>query len=203
MDRYMAIDLNPTCWGYSVLERIDDEGDGHFRILFAESLDLSELCKKLGLKSDHPVQLKQNRKREHEWIFAMHYLIDKANHFRCGHFVMEDLQFGAETSMFYSTEARRKINNLWNRGLIDTKITSLCIENGIDLIRVNPSYSSFIGNIKYRQFEDACSASIEIGRRGMFKYQEGKFYPSVTQDDLDTIRTVFGADALKDEGDAQ
>jgi hypothetical protein len=43
---------------------------------------------------------------------------------------------------------------------------------GIKQIKINPVYSSFIGNINYESF-DPVASSIEIGRRGIIKYIRG------------------------------
>ena len=58
---------------------------------------------------------------------------------------------------------------------------------------INPVYSSFIGNIQYN-YVDAVNASIEIGRRGLFKYIKGTFYPHIRCKDLDTMEAKFGID---------
>ncbi len=63
---------------------------------------------------------------------------------------------------------------------------------GIIKIGINPCYSSFIGNIMY-DYVDPVNASIEICRRGMFKYDKkenniSKFYPILdTGTIMDTV----------------
>jgi hypothetical protein len=66
-----------------------------------------------------------------------------------------------------------------------------CNENGIELVEVNPCNSSFIGNIQH-PYVDACNASIEIGRRGLYKYDIGGFYPHITVEDIRTLESKFG-----------
>ena len=128
--RCLAIDLNPTNIGYSVLDRTDD-GD-----------------------------------------------------------------FGLSEETDYSTrEFRRKVNNLWNRSLLENIITRRCNETGIELIKTNPVYTSFIGNMRH-PYADATNASIEIGRRGLHRYTKGAFYPSMDVGSLSTVEAEkFGADA--------
>ena len=79
-------------------------------------------------------------------------------------FVIEDLE-NVQQQEKQNKETNRKVKNLWNKGLILNIIRRRCNENGIEFVEVNPCYSSFIGNIKYK-YIDAINASIEIGRRG-------------------------------------
>ena len=65
-----------------------------------------------------------------------------------------------------------------------------CRESGIELATVNPVYTSFIGNIQH-QFVDSTNASVEIGRRGLFKYEKDSFYPKMTERDADTLEAVL------------
>jgi hypothetical protein len=66
---------------------------------------------------------------------------------------------------------------------------------GIIKIEVNPCYSSFIGNMIY-DYIDPINASIEIGRRGIFKYKKDSFYPKLTSTILNTMKTKFSRDVL-------
>jgi len=61
----------------------------------------------------------------------------------------------------------------------------------IELIEINPVYSSFIGNIIYNYF-DPVNSSIEIGRRGIIKYiKNNKFYPVLTSTIIDAMTNRF------------
>lgn len=103
---------------------------------------------------------------------------------------MEDLDGDFENN---GKETNRKVKNLWNRNLIENIISRRCNETGIESIKINPVYSSFIGNIQY-SYVDAVNASIEIGRRGLLKYTKGTFYPHIRCKDLDTMEAKFGVD---------
>ena len=89
-----------------------------------------------------------------------------------------------------SKEFNRKVRNIWHRGLSCNLISKYCNCLGIQKIEVNPCYTSFIGNIKYNYF-DPVNASLEIGRRGMFKYEKGAFFPKVTEADLNTMSRLI------------
>ena len=119
-------------------------------------------------------------------------LFRMATHYKCGQFIMEDLSFKKDEVM--NREANRKNKNLWCRELITNLINKWCNELGMILTEVNACYSSFIGNIQHG-FVDATNASIEIGRRGLWKYTNGTFYPEVRQEDLSTVEAKFSADA--------
>ena len=62
----------------------------------------------------------------------------------------------------------RLVNNAWNRDCIVNNITKRCNVVGIKLLTIKPNYSSFIGNMLYRDLRlaDMVLASVEIGRRG-------------------------------------
>jgi hypothetical protein len=64
------------------------------------------------------------------------------------------------------------INLILTKLKMDAKISS------IEIIEINPFYTSVIGNLVYNDF-DPVSSSREISRRGYYKFQKGKFYPSL------------------------
>ena len=78
------------------------------------------------------------------------------------------------------------VNNIWNRSLLESVITRRCNETGIELIKSNPVYTSFIGNMRH-PYVDATNASIEIGRRGLHRYTKGAFYTSMDVGSLSTV----------------
>jgi hypothetical protein len=101
---------------------------------------------------------------------------------------MEDLNFKGKLD---STEANRKTKNVWNLEFQTNLINKHCNTLGIQLIEVNPCYSSFIGNILHSDFDPA-NASTEICRRGIVKYKKGNnFYPELTSTILDTVVDRF------------
>ena len=191
--RCLAIDLNPTNIGYSVLDRTDD---GDCRVVSCGLIDISSLCRRLNSSSSSKVQKWQNNKRRYELTMIVKRLFTLAKHYRCSKFIIEDLELGLSEETDYSTrEFRRKVNNLWNRSLLESVITRRSNEAGIELIKTNPVYTSFIGNMRH-PYADATNASIEIGRRGLHRYTKGAFYPSMDVGSLSTVEAEkFGADA--------
>ncbi len=186
INRYCSIDLNPEHIGCSILEK-NNEG---FKILDKFNYDLIDLSKK-EIKTD---------KRKHEISNIYKSLFKVCEHYGCSHFVMEDLNFKSKNINEGTKEGNRKIKNIWNINYQKNLINKYCKIKGLKLIEVNPCYSSFIGNIKYNYF-DSINASIEIGRRGLNKYDKGaNFYPKIGTDDLGTMSNLIkksNGDVLK------
>ena len=65
---------------------------------------------------------------------------------------------------------------MWKRTLINEIINRRCNETKTIRIDVNPSYTSFIGNLLHNEY-DPIAASIEVGRRGIKKFSKGGFFP--------------------------
>ena len=191
-DRCVSIDLNPTNIGFSILEKGNSENG--YKIIHCGWFDLSKLCIKSG-KSNTDIKSKYlNNKRKYELTIILKKLFNIAIHYKCSQFIMEDLSGNFKNN---NKETNRKVKNIWNRELIQNIITRRCNQNGIELIKVNPIYSSFIGNIQHK-YIDAVNASIEIGRRGLYKYESGMFYPHISKEDLSTMEAKFGVDVLND-----
>lgn len=194
-NRCIAVDLNPTNIGYSVLD-VNPE-DGSVKVIKAGLYDFSLLAQKLGKSNDSDEQVKQNNKRKYELTLVIKQLFNIALHYQCSSFVMEKLTLSEDERKELGKEGckefRRKINNVWNLGLTRQCIERRCHEQRLWLVEVNPCYSSFIGNIQYG-YVDATNASIEIGRRGMLKYKKDMFYPSMSNVDTHTMEAKFGID---------
>jgi hypothetical protein len=64
-------------------------------------------------------------------------------------------------------------------------------------VKVIAAYSSFVGNIQHEDF-DPISASLEIARRGIVKYNQGSsIFPTLRSQDWDTMYQ-FGLDVPRD-----
>ena len=188
--RYLGLDLNPEYIGFSILEKAGDD----FKVIFKNCIDLHKLNTKMGLSSTDKLQVYQNNKRVHEIHEAWKHIFNIAERFKVYNCVVEDLDFKQKGVNENATEANRKTKNLWHRTVTTNAINKYCLETGMKLIKVNPCYSSFIGNIKHKLF-DCVSASIEIGRRGITKYLKGGFFPKLERTDLDTM-CQLGLDVL-------
>jgi IS605 OrfB family transposase len=195
-NRLFALDLNPCFIGCSILEKT---GDGTFKILDKFCYDLSILTAKSNKSSFHKDSKYLNSKRKHEISLIYKDIFKKIRHFNCGYFAMEDLNFKGTNLKLEKKEFNRKTKNVWNLNFQTNLISKHCNEQGIIKIDVDPCYTSFIGNILYSDF-DPINASVEIGRRGMFRYSKGfKYFPNLTETIKDTmiLRFTPQGDVLK------
>ena len=188
-NRYLSIDLNPEYIGCSILDKINENGD--FKIVKTFCYDLSLHNQRLKISSTDKKQKYQNNKRKFELYQILKRIFTLTKHYKVSYFVIEDLNFKSLIVNESSKEGNRKTKNLWYRNLIINSISKYCNELGIQLIKINPCYTSFIGNIKYNYF-DPINASIEIGRRGIIKYiKNNSFYPKITSKDIDTMSSLL------------
>jgi len=162
-NRFIGIDTNPDYIGFSI---VDKQKNGEYKIIKIFCYDLTQL----NDKKNH----KFSNKRKHGIYHIWKDIFQTMKYYGCSHIVLEDLNLKQKDLGI--TEANRKINNLWYRELSTNLINKYCNKNGIDLIYVNPCYSSFIGNILHN-YIDPINASVEIARRGIYKYEKGQFYP--------------------------
>ena len=193
-NRYLAVDLNPQYVGWSILDKHSN------KIVDKGCYDLSQLSTKLKLSSSNPKQVHQNNKRKYEISCAWKDLFKKANHYKVAYFGMEELNFKKELINTRSKEANRKTQNIWHRILTDRLIDKHCKINGIQLITVNPAYSSFIGNIQHNFF-DPVNAAIEIARRCAHKFEKGQFYPTITESDLAAMSSFIEASDVSNKNE--
>ncbi len=163
INRYLSVDLNPNYIGLSIF---DSEDNNINKIIYKEVIDLSKINIKLGKSSGDKKQLRLNNKRKYEITKVWKYIFNLCKHYKVYNFVMEDLDFKPDNKITKGKGFNRLTNNLWNRGLIEQLINKYVKNIGLNLIKVNPVYSSFIGNMIYT-YPDPVSASLEIGRRGI------------------------------------
>ena len=177
-DRVLGIDLNPNRIGYSIC----DYKDNNQIIIDTKIIEYQELNNKLGVSSDNKFQINQNNKRTFEQYQIVKYIIQQVIHYQCEKIIIEDLTMGNK-DMKKGNNFNRLVNNCWNRTKLVESLNRYCNIYGIKLIKVNSAYSSIIGNTIYKNYPDPISASLEINRRGQFKYQKDKFYPKIPSKD--------------------
>lgn len=184
--RCMGIDLNPEHIGISVLE---SNQDGTFKIIHLRDFDLSNLCAKLPREATQGERTHQNNKRKHTICHVWKKIFQIFKYYKCSYLHIEDLNFKSKSRDLEVREANRKVNNVWHRELSKNLIDKYCNREGILRHKndVNPVYTSLIGNLSYGYF-DPVNASIEIGRRGIYCYTKGNFYPRL---EVDTIMNTM------------
>lgn len=169
-DRYFSIDLNPNYIGYTVIDWSNGENykivdKGCFSLKKLNDCDDSLFGK--GFASDSKERKHITNKRKYETINISHKLVKIAEHYKCEYFVLEDLSIKSKDNK-KGRKFNKKCNNQWDRNLIVNQIKKVCKLHKIKVLEVAPNYSSFIGNLVYRDEKlfDPCLSSIEISRRG-------------------------------------
>ena len=172
-NRVMGLDLNPNYVGLSVIE-FDKENN--FKVLYKQVFDLKSLTDKNVSKY----------KRHYEIIKICHTINGLINYWKCKKLSIEDLNIKS-SDKGQGKGFNRLCNNVWDRTLLSNKLMMLSNVYGYELVKVNPAYSSFIGNFVYgnEMTPDMIAASIEIARRGFKKYEKNWFYPVFNIECLD------------------
>lgn len=132
-------------------------------------ISLKELNNKqfsLKVSSDDAKNVYFNNKRDYEVIKIAYDLVKLAKHYKCELFSIENLSIKS-TDLNKGKKLNRLVNNSWNRNKFINVLKKLLDCSSTKLLEVEPSYSSFIGNLVYRneQLPDMVLASIELGRR--------------------------------------
>lgn len=169
-NRIIALDLNPNYIGYSI---VDWKNENKYKLVESDVISNERLniydnsLKGKGLSSQSKQRKYVTNKRNFEICQVAKFLIEKAKHYKCEIFAIEDLNIESKDTN-KSKKINRLVNNQWNRNKLIEQIQKRCILNNIKFERVNPAYSSFVGNIIFRNenLPDMCLSSIEIGRRG-------------------------------------
>ena len=174
-NRVMGIDLNPNYIGFSVLEFKEDDT---FSLLKKGVFDVTLLNK----------DFKKNKKK-HELRELNHKLIRICKHYKVSKICVEELSISSSNKGQGKT-FNRLCNNQWNREVSLNNLKVLTSTYGIELVEVNPIYSSFVGNIEYGNSTtpDMVASSIEIARRGYKKFSKGWFYPKL---DTEKVKNKF------------
>ena len=172
-NRVMGLDLNPNYIGLSVIE-FDKEDN--FKVLHKQAFDLKVLTDKNTTKD----------KRHYEIIKICHTISNLINYWKCKKLSIEDLNIKSNDKG-QGKGFNRLCNNVWDRTLVTNKLLMLSNIYVYELVKVNPAYSSFIGNLVYGNSDtpDMIAASIEIARRGYKKYEKKWFYPVFNVERLD------------------
>lgn len=175
-NRIISIDMNPNYIGWSVLDWIDSEKFNIIDkgVLSIKSLnDKSELLIKNKTSSSDSRKVKLTNKRNFEVLQCSKFLIEKMKHYKCSIFAIEDLNIKSSDK-----DRGKKYNRLCNSNWCRTKLVNNLQKwsniYNVQLIKVKPEYSSFIGNIVYRNLRlpDMILSSIEISRRSFEFYHQ-------------------------------
>ena len=172
-NRIFAIDMNPNYIGWTV---VDWKSENKYSLIKSGVISIKKLNdyeNSLSVSSDSPEKKYVTNKRKYEIIQIGHELSRLANHFRCEVFGLENLRIKS-SNKGKGRNFNKLINSQWNRFLLINVLNKLCNIYGIYFHKVLAEYSSFIGNLVYREekLPDPCLASIEIGRRAQEFYHQ-------------------------------
>lgn len=169
--RIAGIDQNPNYLSLVIC-------DNHGKLIHQELFDFSELNQLVEDKKIHTNKLK------HEKIAACISIHKTLVHYKVTRLCLEDLKFKkpkVKNETFKSTKVRKLVSNLWHRKLITAQLQKRCDISGIYIKLVNPSYSSFAGNLLYG-LPDAISSALEVARRGSVR--SSSTYPKLISGDI-------------------
>lgn len=166
-NRVFAVDTNPNNIGWSV---VDIKGQD---VVVVDSgvVDLTELNKQ------------SKNKKHHETHEVCKFLTDKAAHYKCEMFAVEDLSINPKDNK-KGKAFNKLVNNDWLRIKLFSNIQKRCFINNVTFVKVNPAFTSIIGGTIHRDYPDPIASTFEIARRAVFKYQQGLFYPALPSVDV-------------------
>lgn len=165
-NRVFAVDLNPNYIGWSV---VDWKNSENYNVV-----DSGVISNKLLNDSQYTIHVPSNAKERiylnNKQIFENNdtakYLAKLALHYQCQLFSIEKLDIVPKDNK-NGKRYNRLVNNQWNRQIFYQRLKKYCDRFNIKMYEVVASYSSFEGNLIYREtgLPDMCLASIELGRR--------------------------------------
>ena len=172
-DRIFAIDMNPNYIGWSVVQW---KGSKNYNLIKSGIISLKSLNNyenSLNVSSDSKERKYITNKRKYEIIQIGYELSKLANHYRCEIFSLEDLSIKYSNKNL-GRKFNRLVNNQWNKNVLVRIIDKQCKLYNIYIQKVIANYSSFLGNLVYREekLPDMCLSSIEISRRAFEFYHQ-------------------------------
>jgi len=174
--RYIGIDLNPNEIGLSI-----KDGD--------KILEVRRYILSIDENNHHKIE------------YELYEISKKISHlfksYNCKFIFVEDLTIKTKNHN-KGKKFNKMINNQWIRNkFINNLENRIKIING-QLFKINPAYSSFIGNIMYN-YDDSINASLEIGRRGyeVIIIKNKKFYPEFNLSSLKDQWKEYFNDGIK------
>lgn len=165
-DRIFSVDLNPNYIGWSV---VDWKDSGNYKVVESGVVSnklINDAEYKLHETSNSKARSFISNKRSFENNDTAKYLAQLALHYHCEIFSIEKLEIVTKDCK-NGTRYNRLVNNQWNRQIFYQRLKKYCDRFSISMYEVIANYSSFEGNLIYRETKlpDMCLASIEIGRR--------------------------------------
>ena len=199
-NRIMSIDMNPNYIGWSI---VDWKSESDFNIIksgvysIKQINDLSEELIKTHTSSEDTKKIYLSNKRIYETYQISKKLIDICLYYKCESFCIEDLNIKSNV-VERGKRYNRLVNNNWCFNKLELNLQKRCNIFDIKFIKVQPDFSSFVGNFLFRSLNlpDMILASIEIGRRGYeFNLQYIEKIKEIKRNiifpDLDTYKNFY------------
>lgn len=175
-NRIMSIDQNPNYIGWIVIDWFDEDNYTIIDKGVISNKPLSDKwfsLKDKGIDSNDKKRIYLVNKRNYEICKIGQLLTNLARHYQCSIFSIEKLNF-KDSNPDKGKRVNTLCNNLWCRTVLYSQLRKYTSLYNITFLEVISNYSSFIGNLVYRQekLPDMILASIEIGRRGYEFYHQ-------------------------------
>jgi hypothetical protein len=169
----MGIDLNPNYIGVSIKE--------NEAILHTQCFDFKAISDKILSESNSSDSSRfkyLNNKLKHETIQASKQISLLAAKFKTKFIFIEDLKNINKANIDKGHTLNRITKNLWKRDYFVQNLSKCVTNMSMKLFKVNPMYSSVIGNAQHDYF-DPINASLEVARRGynVIILKNKQFYP--------------------------
>jgi len=168
-NRILSFDLNPNYIGWSVVDWQDENkfdviDSGVYSIKLIN--DKEHEFKTQKLNSSDSKRIKINNKRRFETLEIAKILVNTAIHYNVEIVAFENLNIKSKNNN-KGKNYNRLVNNNWLRNIFINNIKKRLNIHKIKFIEVRPEYSSFLGNILYRNLKlpDMILSSIELSRR--------------------------------------
>ena len=166
-NRFIAFDLNPEHIGLVIF----DDYLGNINIITAKDYDLSTILKEhkdSKCSTDSDVNEYYNNKRKYELREINQSLKELIVHYKCQYIVIENLKFNKLTG--------RKCTAQWNKTITVNFLESEFDRSNIHLLKINPAFTSIIGNIVHNyKMPDMCRSALEVGLRAITGMHEHGF----------------------------
>lgn len=165
-NRVLALDLNPNYIGLSVVDWL---AENKYNIVYSEVISnkpLNDYEKSLQVNNSDEKKTYITNKRDYEIIQIAYRIAKLCKHYKCEICSIEDLNIKSK-DLDKGKRLNRLVNNQWNRNKFTNILSKLIKSSSTKLIKVKANYSSFIGNLVYREerLPDMVLASIELSRR--------------------------------------
>lgn len=176
-DRVLGIDMNPNYIGVTI---VDWKSSSEYKVIHHVVYNIKkfsdlyhELNKLSDVPSDDTRRIKLSNKKTYETIKIAQHIFSTFKHYRCDILSIENLKM-KQKDKDKGKDYNALCNNHWLRTTFVNQIKKLCNLNHSTIVEVKPEFSSFIGNLIFRDEDlpDMCLSAIEISRRGYEFYNQ-------------------------------